>query len=140
MPRQEIDIEVTGDDLRSMLVNVYFNPGDEGTALDFGYRGSPCRIDLGFDASLDFHTYSIEWRPDRISWFVDGTLMHERRSWDPTPIPHLPMKLHANLWSPRSEVLAGKLEDRSIPSTAVFRDVAVWRLDTHHSKTDTPAL
>lgn len=137
-PRQEIDIEVTGDDLRSMLVNVYFNPGDEGTALDFGYRGSPCRIDLGFDASLDFHTYSIEWHPDRISWFVDGALIHERGSWDPTPIPHLPMKLHANLWSPRSEGLAGRLGDCSIPSTAVFRDVAVRRFMNLHTEATSP--
>ncbi|WP_427197308.1 family 16 glycosylhydrolase [Pseudomonas aeruginosa] len=49
-PRQEIDIELAGDDPRSMLVNVYFNPGDDGAAINFGYRGSPCRIDLGFDA------------------------------------------------------------------------------------------
>ncbi|MDF5807214.1 family 16 glycosylhydrolase [Pseudomonas aeruginosa] len=50
-PRQEIDIELAGDDPRSMLVNVYFNPGDDGAAINFGYRGSPCRIDLGFDAT-----------------------------------------------------------------------------------------
>lgn len=126
-PRQEIDIEFTGDDPCSMLVNVYFNPGDEGTSLDFGYRGSPSRIDLGFDASLDFHTYSIEWQPDRISWFVDGALVHERGSWDTTPIPHLPMKLHANLWPPRSESLAGRIGLRSIPSTAMFKDLAIYR-------------
>jgi beta-glucanase (GH16 family) len=126
-PRQEIDIEITGNDPGRMLVNVYFNPGDEGAAFDFGYRGSPCRVDLGFDASLNFHTYLIEWHPDRISWYVDGALVHERGSWDPTPIPHLPMKLHANLWSPRSSGLAGRLEGSSIPSTAVFRDVAVLR-------------
>lgn len=134
-PRQEIDIEFMGNDPHRMLVNVYFNPGDEGTALDFGYRGSPCCIDLGFDASLDFHAYSIEWRPDRISWFVDGLLVHERGSWDPTPIPHLPMKLHANLWSPRSESLAGKLKSHSIPSTATFSDVAIRRFMESHAET-----
>lgn len=134
-PRQEIDIEFTGNDPRRMLVNVYFNPGDDGTALDFGYRGSPCRVDLGFDATLDFHTYSIEWYPDHISWFVDGSLVHERVSWDPTPIPHLPMKLHANLWSPRSKGLAGKLNTQSIPSTAVFTNVVVQRFGNSSSAT-----
>jgi GR25 family glycosyltransferase involved in LPS biosynthesis len=63
-PRQEIDIEFAGADPRRMLVNVYFNPGDEGTAIGFGYRGSPFRIDLGFDATADFHRYAIDWRPD----------------------------------------------------------------------------
>ncbi|PWQ88875.1 glycoside hydrolase, partial [Enterococcus faecium] len=86
-PRQEIDVELAGDDPRSMLVNVYFNPGDDGAAMNFGYRGSPCRIDLGFDATSDFHVYTVDWRPDRITWLVDGHVVHERLGWDPTPIP-----------------------------------------------------
>lgn len=125
-PRQEIDVELVGDDPRSMLVNVYFNPGDDGATIGFGYRGSPCRIDLGFDATLDFHLYAIDWRPGRIAWLVDGMLVHERVGWDPTPLPHLPMRLHANLWAPRSEELAGRLDNDALPSTATFRNVSVW--------------
>ena len=122
-PRQEIDIEITGNELHRVLLNVYFNPGNEGTALDYGYRGSPCSIDLDFDASEDFHRYAIEWCPDRIRWFVDGVLVHERGSWDPTPVPHLPMTLHANLWSPRSVELAGAVKVMLPSSTASFRNV-----------------
>ena len=124
-PRQEIDIEITGNESCRMLLNVYFNPGSEGTVLDYGYRGSPCAIDLGFDASADFHRYAIEWFPDRISWFVDDVLVHDRESWDPTPIPHLPMTLHANLWSPRSVELAGAARYRPSSATASFRNVEV---------------
>jgi beta-glucanase (GH16 family) len=101
-PPQEIDIEIIGKEPGKMLLNAYFNPGNEGTQLDYGYRGSPVIIDFGFDASSDFHKYTIEWLPDRIRWFVDDMLVHERGSWNPTPIPHLAMTLHANLWSPRS--------------------------------------
>ncbi len=125
-PRQEIDIELAGDDPRSMLVNVYFNPGDDGAAINFGYRGSPCRIDLGFDATSDFHVYTVDWRPDRITWSVDGHIVHERVGWDPTPIPHLPMRLHANLWAPRSEELGGRLDPHALPATASFKNVSVW--------------
>jgi GR25 family glycosyltransferase involved in LPS biosynthesis len=124
-PRQEIDVEFLGDDPRSMLVNVYFNPGDDGAAMGFGYRGSPCRIDLGFDATLNFHRYAIDWRPGRITWSVDGRIVHERVGWDPTPIPHLPMRLHANLWAPRSKELAGRLDDEALPAKAIFRKVSV---------------
>lgn len=124
-PRQEIDIELSGNAPRQMLVNVYFNPGDDGTALDFGYRGSPSRIDLGFDATLDFHLYAIDWRPDRIAWLVDDRIVHERVGWDPTPIPHLPMRLHANLWAPRSKELTGWIDDNALPATATFRNVSV---------------
>jgi hypothetical protein len=124
-PRQEIDIEFAGADPRRMLVNVYFNPGDDGTAMGFGYRGSPCRIDLGFDATADFHRYAIDWRPDRVTWLVDGRVLHERVSWDPTPIPHLDMRVHANLWAPRSEELAGRIDRRTLPAAAAFRNVLV---------------
>jgi GR25 family glycosyltransferase involved in LPS biosynthesis len=124
-PRQEIDVEITGNEPRRVLLNVYFNPGDDGTELDYGYRGSPCAIDLGFDASEDFHRYAVEWCPDRIRWFVDDVLTHDRGSWDPTPIPHLPMTLHANLWAPRSLELAGAAEGRLASTTASFRNVKV---------------
>jgi GR25 family glycosyltransferase involved in LPS biosynthesis len=125
-PLQEIDIELTGDDPRRMLVNVYFNPGDDGAAMGFGYRGSPCQIDLEFDATADFHLYAINWRPGCISWFVDGSVVHDRVGWDPTPIPHLPMRLHANLWAPHSEELAGRIDKNALPSTAIFRNVSIW--------------
>jgi GR25 family glycosyltransferase involved in LPS biosynthesis len=125
-PRQEIDIELTGEDPRGMLVNVYFNPGDHGAAIGFGYRGSPSRIDLGFDATLDFHVYAIDWRSGRIAWLVDGRVVHERVGWDPTPLPHLPMRLHANLWAPRSEDLAGRIGEDTLPAAATFRNIAVW--------------
>lgn len=124
-PRQEIDIEFLGADPRIMLANVYFNPGDEGAALGFGYRGSPCSIDLGFDASGDYHHYAIDWRPSRILWLVDGAVVHERVGWDPTPIPHLPMRLHANLWTPRSEALAGKIDAGLLPATAGLRNLTI---------------
>jgi GR25 family glycosyltransferase involved in LPS biosynthesis len=124
-PRQEIDVELAGNDPQRMLVNVYFNPGDDGATMGFGYRGSPCHIDLGFDATLDFHLYAIDWRPGRITWSVDGRVVHERVSWDPTPIPHLPMRLHANLWAPRSEELAGRIDHDALPATATFKKVSV---------------
>ena len=124
-PLQEIDIEFVGSDPRRMLINVYFNPGDDGTAMSFGYRGSPCWVDLGFDASADFHRYAIDWRPGRVAWLVDDLVVHERVGWDPTPIPHLEMRVHANLWAPRSEELAGRVDERRLPATATFRNVRV---------------
>ncbi len=125
-PRQEIDVELAGNDPRRMLVNVYFNPGDDGAEMSFGYRGSPCRVDLGFDATIEFHLYAIDWRPGHIAWSVDGRVVHERVGWDPTPIPHLPMRLFGNLWVPRSDEIAGRIDDFSLPATAIFRNVSVW--------------
>ena len=125
-PRQEIDLELLGNDPRAMLVNVYFNPGDEGTAMAFGYRGAPLRINLDFDTTESFHLYAIDWRPGLVTWSVDNKVVHERVGWDPTPVPHLPMRLHANLWAPRSEELAGKLDENALPAKAAFSNVSVW--------------
>lgn len=125
-PRQEIDFEIMGNDPTSVLLNVYFNPGDAGTSAAYGYRGSPCRISLGFDASTEFHQYSIEWRPHSITWAVDGRVIHRRGSWDPTPVPHLPMKLHFNLWAPRSRELAGHLAPDCLPAVAKIRNIRMY--------------
>ena len=108
-----------------MLVNIYFNPGEEGTRLEYGYRGTPELIELGFDAADAFHRYEIDWTPERVQWRVDGELVCERRHWNPTPLPHLPMQFHINLWLTRSAALAGRLNRRGLPAHAHLRRVEV---------------
>ncbi|MFC5570805.1 family 16 glycosylhydrolase [Lysobacter yangpyeongensis] len=130
-PRQEIDVEITGDRPDRILANVFYNPGSDGARFDYGYRGTPASIDLGFDASKAFHTYAIEWEPDEIRWLVDGRLVHRRVLWDPTPIPHLPMTLHVNTWPTRSRELAGRLVVHALPAAARIRRIAVDAINAH---------
>ena len=115
-PRQEIDIEFLATHPGHMLTNVYFNPGTGGARFDYGYRGTPILVELGFDPTTDLHSYAIEWTPDYIAWHVDGRLLHVRTMWEPTPIPHLPMTFHVNLWPSQSRALAGKLSARRLPA------------------------
>ena len=122
-PRQEIDIEFLGKDPRKMLINVYYNPGCDGARFDYGYRGTPVLVDLGFDAMSDFHAYAMEWEPDEIRWYVDGVLVHRRVNWEPTPVPHLPMKFHINIWPSMSRELAGKVDRKLLPATAQIQSV-----------------
>ncbi len=124
-PRQEIDIEFLGKDATKLLANVYYNPGDEGTRLEYGYRGAPTLIDLGFDASRGFHRYEIEWCATSIRWRVDGRLAYERVNWDPTPVPHLPMQFNVNLWHSRSEELAGRLAGGALPAHTEVRAIEI---------------
>lgn len=35
----------------------------------------------GDDYIADWHTYTLEWTPDRLTWFVDGIAYHEVRDW-----------------------------------------------------------
>ena len=118
-PRQEIDVEILGNRPDQLLVNVFYNPGTDGAKFDYGYRGTPAIIKLGFDASKALHRFTIEWDPCEIRWLVDQKLVHRRATWDPTPIPHLPMTLHVNNWPTRSRELAGRLALRALPASAV---------------------
>lgn len=124
-PHQEIDIEIAGNKPNRLLVNVFYNPGDQGAKFDYGYRGSPTYIELGFDASKGLHRYAIEWTSSEIRWLVDGLIVHRRVLWDPTPIPHLPMKLHFNAWPSRAYRLAGRLNTRRLPAMALVKSIRV---------------
>lgn len=128
-PHQEIDIEILGRMPHRLLVNVFYNPGGEGDKFDYGYKGCPSYVDLGFDASKEMHRYAIEWTPCEIQWFVDGLLVHRRDLWDPTPIPHLPMKLHFNAWPSRASRLAGRLSKRTLPTMAEVQTVSASAFD-----------
>lgn len=124
-PRQEIDIEIAGNRPDRLLVNVFYNPGGEGANFDYGYRGAPSYIELGFDASKASHRFAIEWNPSEIRWLVDDNLVHRRANWDPTPIPHLPMMLHVNSWLSRSTKLAGRINTRRLPATTIVRSISL---------------
>ena len=126
-PWQEIDIEFLGQDTTQILLNVYFNPGVPGDKYNHGFSGTPVKIDLGFDAAEAFHRYAIEWDVDEIRWFVDDRLIHRRRAGRPTPIPHLPMRMHLNVWPTCAEPLAGPFNGVTddAPIVATFRKVTV---------------
>ena len=124
-PRQEIDIEIAGNRTDRLLVNVFYNPGNEGAKFDYGYRGAASYIDLGFDASESYHRYTIEWDPSEIRWFVDNRLVHRRVDWDPTPIPHLPMAFHVNIWPTRSKELAGRLASHRFPTSTFIKSIVL---------------
>lgn len=124
-PRQEIDIEIAGNRPDRLLINVFYNPGDEGANFDYGYRGAPTYIELEFDASKACHRYAIEWTPSEIRWLVDGELVYKRVIWDPTPIPNLPMTFHINSWVTRSTQLAGRINTRRLPATTIVSGIAI---------------
>ncbi len=88
-PRQEIDVEILGNRPDHLLVNVFYNPGTNGAKFDYGYRGTPIIIELGFDASKALHQFTIEWDPCEIRWFVDQQAGSPSRHLgsDPDPSP-----------------------------------------------------
>lgn len=83
----EIDFEFLGKDPTTVQVNTFV-------------KGKPLNtktVQLGFDASKDFHTYAIDWSPLKIRWYVDGKLVHETA--EKSPLPKNPGSLFFSLWS-----------------------------------------
>lgn len=124
-PWQEIDFEFLGNDTTKILLNVYYNPGIAGSNYNYGNRGTPITIDLGFDASHEYHKYSIEWEPHEIRWYVDEALVHVRATWEPTPIPDFPMQFFINTWPSRSEELVGNIVDDMLPQSSFVKCVKI---------------
>lgn len=118
-------MEFLGRDTSQVLLNVYYNPGSPAGGWNYGNRGTPVLVELGFDAAADYHTYTIEWEPHEIRWFADGQLLHVRPTWVPTPVPALPMQFFINVWPSRSEELVGILEEAQLPVEARVQVVSI---------------
>jgi len=89
----EIDFEVLGYDPRKVQLNYYY----AGTGKDSEHIKL---VDLGFDASADFHNYGFRWSKESIVWYVDGKAVYKATK----DIPAGPCKIMVNFWPGTSEV------------------------------------
>ena len=80
----EIDIEFLGKDTTKVQFN-YFTAGQGGNEYYY---------DLGFDASLEYHTYGFRWERERITWFVDDKPVYQATK----NIPTHPGRIISNYW------------------------------------------
>ncbi|MDA3905249.1 MAG: family 16 glycosylhydrolase [Bacteroidales bacterium] len=126
-PWQEIDFEFLGNDTTKALINVYYNPGEQGIGHNYGNRGTPILIDLNFDASIDFHEYAIEWEPHEIRWYVDNNIVHVRTEWEPTPIPDSPMQFFVNTWPSRAFDLVGNIDNSNLPQNCYIKTIRIYK-------------
>lgn len=85
----EIDFEFLGEEPTQVQLNYFVG----------GVGGHEHIVDLGFDASTAYHTYTFKWEPDSIAWFVDGIWV--RQVWSPqNDLPRIPGKIIVNHWTP----------------------------------------
>jgi endo-1,3-1,4-beta-glycanase ExoK len=88
----EIDFELLGSDSTQMQLNFYTSGKGENEFF----------ADLGFDAGEAFADYAFDWRPDGITWFVNGRKVHETSAGD--RLPRNPGTIFFSLWSGTSVV------------------------------------
>ncbi|KAF2583886.1 hypothetical protein F2Q70_00035098 [Brassica cretica] len=82
---------------------------------------------LWFDPTIDFHTYSILWNPQRIIFSVDGTPIREFKNMESqgTLFPkNQPMRMYSSLWNAEDWATRGglvKTDWSKAPFTASYR-------------------
>ena len=88
-PWAEIDVEVLG---------VYHNVVDFNTIT----RGQDSHIRqhyVDFNPHLNFHTYSFEWTPDYVAWFIDNEEVY-RQTGSHIDSLYVSQKIMMNIWNP----------------------------------------
>ncbi|GES66119.1 cell wall glucanase [Aspergillus terreus] len=96
--KDEIDYEFVGADLANVQTNYYFQG-----VLNYNNGGNASVP--GGDTFDEWHEYTIDWKPEAITWSVDGEVKRtlERSStWNETGnrymYPQTPMRMQLSLW------------------------------------------
>ena len=87
-PHDEIDIEFVGLSTSIIQLNYFRN----------GIKGNFANIKLPFDASEKDHLYAFDWKPEGISWYVDGKLIYSTPEGDKR-IPRTPGRIYISNWT-----------------------------------------
>ncbi|OQE01017.1 hypothetical protein PENSOL_c005G08969 [Penicillium solitum] len=96
--KDEIDYEWVGADLTAVQTNYYWQG-----VLDWHNSGN---ISVnGEDTFNDWHTYEIDWTPEKVDWVVDGTVHRTLKKADTYnetskqyEFPQTPSRLQMSLW------------------------------------------
>jgi beta-glucanase (GH16 family) len=96
--KDEIDYEWVGADLTAVQTNYYWQG-----VLDWHNSGN---ISVkGEDTFNDWHTYEIDWTPEKVDWIVDGTVARTLKKADTYnetskqyEFPQTPARLQMSLW------------------------------------------
>jgi beta-glucanase (GH16 family) len=94
----EIDIELVGGDKEHWQTNV-FAPSTEDRKPHYGKLSSVQNVPGAFPTIEEFHSYSIDWSPERIIWSVDGQAVRTL-SVGARPFPNL-VHTQAYSWTHR---------------------------------------
>lgn len=120
--QDEIDFEFLGDNKRIVQTNFYVN----------GTGGNEHWVELDFDCSHRFHTYSIHYNKRKIQWFIDSklvrTVLRDQQIAKEKPYPVKNVFLYASVWNASSVndgLWTGKWHGSGLPFVAKFKDVTI---------------
>ena len=105
---EEIDIEVFGkDEAKSWQSNVITDvPGSNN--VEEVHRTS------GYSLADDYHTYTLEWRPESVVWKLDGELIRIVTGEKAKDLTN-PQSFRFNLWAANIEEWVGPFQPKVLP-------------------------
>lgn len=129
--RDEIDHELLSNEVQPGGQGRGFtNIWNEGPFVGPGSGGDPQfvlpSLPGGFDMT-QFHTYRVDWLPQRVNWFVDDVLVRSVNS----QVPDDPMNFRLNLWAPDTDFAAAysaDLQPAANPGANATFEMAVERV------------
>jgi len=121
----ELDIESLGKNPEEIQFNAMVYTGTlPATKTPVSPTQDPKKYSLGFDASADFHEYTIEWTPESARFLVDGVLAHEWTSR--IELMNLPQNILLTIWASSSAAWAGPVNETTLGAQAVYDWVEVY--------------
>lgn len=121
----ELDIESLGKNPEEVQFNAMVYTGTlPATKTPVSPTQDPKKYSLGFDASADFHEYTIEWTPESARFLVDGAPAHEWTSR--IELMNLPQNILLTIWASNSAAWAGPVDGTTLGAHAVYDWVEVY--------------
>ncbi len=104
---EEVDLEIFGkNDAKSFQSNIVTDtPGAPNVEEVF---------DTGISLSENYHTYTVEWKPNSVTWKIDGVLVRELKDGKAKELTD-PMSFHFNIWSSNSVNWVGPFDTKVVP-------------------------
>jgi endo-1,3-1,4-beta-glycanase ExoK len=126
----ELDIEHLGKSPAQVQFNAMVYTGEPPAApvvLSVAPTQYPNLVDLGFDASSDFHVYTIEWTPAAARFYVDDELRH---TWDErVDLLGLPQNVLLTIWASSSPEWAGPVSAGTAGARVTYDWVEVYQYE-----------
>jgi hypothetical protein len=104
----EIDIEVLGRDTNNLQSNIM--TGTSGTTMSVEHYFAQANL------TTSYHTYTLQWTPDSVSWFLDGILIRTTTGAQVVDLQDQVQSYRMNIWSSNNTGWVGVLDAADLPA------------------------
>ncbi|KAI9338734.1 concanavalin A-like lectin/glucanase domain-containing protein [Obelidium mucronatum] len=127
--KDELDLEWIGNERETVWTNMFYRGRREREAVTLNEIWSK-QVPASPDNSVTAHIYRIDWTPESITWWVDGTMSRVLRKsdtfeaagtgdqlpYDHYHYPNTPMTINLGIWNSQDKIWANGPIDWTNPA------------------------